>query len=44
MSPLPNKTFYSTKFNKHVKIVQQPDLNFKSHYWFKVVKQKKTVM
>jgi len=32
---------YSMKFNKHVKIVQQPEK--KSHCWLKVVKQK-TVM
>jgi len=28
MSPLLTKFFYSTKFNEHVKIVRQPELNF----------------
>jgi len=38
ISPLLTKYFYSTKFNKHVKTVQQPEL--KLHDGIKVVKQK----
>ena len=30
------------KFNKHVNIVQQPEVKLESHDWLKVVQQRKT--
>jgi len=40
MSPLLAKYFYSVNFNKHVKIVQQPEIKLYSHDWLKDTKQK----